>query len=106
MNKVNYAEIKENRIMSRNFRSALGVVLVGMLIMALIILGGYAVFNLFFGGIFNIDSGLTDPGDGVLVIKGITKVICSGPVALLAIWAIQSCLKLVDRLHDWKSGRI
>jgi hypothetical protein len=92
--------------MSRNFRSALGVGLVGMLMMLVIIFGGYAVFGLLFTGILNIEAGLTDPGDGVLVIKGITKVICSGPVALLAIWAIQGCLKLVDRLHDWKAGRV
>jgi hypothetical protein len=90
--------------MSRNFRSSLGVGLVVMAIMLLIVFGvGVALNYMLLGGIMDLYVGMTTLGDMTLIITGITKVICSGPAALLAILAIQVCLRFIDRLHGWKA---
>lgn len=91
--------------MSRNLLSALGIGMVAMLIMAIMVFGvGVALNCLLLGGIDNIYNGLIEPGEEVLILTGIAKVVCSGPAALLAIWAIQGCLKVIDRLRAWRVG--
>jgi hypothetical protein len=75
-----------------------------MAIMLLIVFGvGVALNYMLLGGIMDLYVGMTTLGDMTLIITGITKVICSGPAALLAILAIQVCLRFIDRLHGWKA---
>lgn len=83
------------------------IVLIAALTLAVVAFGGYAVINsLLLGGIMDLYVGMTTLGDMTIIIVGITKVICAGPAALLVIWVVQECLKLIDRLHGWKAGRV
>ena len=93
--------------MGRNLIYALGMGLVSTAIMAVMIFGvGTAFSVMFLGGMADIYAGMEYPGDGVMILIGIAKIMWSGPVALVSVWLINKLCGVWNWLGMWKVGRV
>lgn len=92
--------------MSRNLIYFLCMSVIGTAIIAVMVFGiGTAFSVMFLGGLVDI---YTDYQFGIWsvdTVKSMTKVGCSGLVALLSVWAIKGLLSACDWLCRWKVGK-
>lgn len=93
--------------MSRKSIYILAMGIVSTAIIFVMIFGiGTAFSVMFLGGMADI---IADYREGIWDVNttvGLAKVICSGPIALLSVWAINSLLNMCDWLGRWKMGRV
>lgn len=97
--------INKEKTMNRKHIALLGNILAGSAIITIIVFGFYgSVIWGLCGGINQMVDGLA-LSDGVETLRGTAKIMCCGTIAVLAIYLVQVCLRMVDRLHAWKLGR-
>ena len=92
--------------MSRKLIYVLCMGVVATAIIAVMFFGiGTAFSVMFLGGMADIFISYRAGVWGVDVTTGIAKIIASGPIALVSVWAIQKMLDLLDWLRAWRLCR-